>query len=88
MWDFDTGKVENNRYLVLGFTLEPAADIDTLPTDELIASGPLLSDDGSRILGSALLLEAHDEHNARSVLSADRYVGTEVHLWRFGGRPT
>lgn len=47
MWDFSGGRPNNNRYLVLGFTLEPAADATELPLrDELIASGPLLSDDG------------------------------------------
>ena len=57
-------------------------------SDELIASGPLLSDDGVFVLGAAVLLEAPDEAGAREVLSADRYTGIEVHQWQFGGRPT
>jgi uncharacterized protein YciI len=89
MWDFSGGRTDNNRYLVLGFTSEPAADAAEPPLrDELIASGPLLSDDGSLVLGAAVLLEAPDEDGARAVLSADRYAGIEVHQWRFGGRPT
>ncbi|MDQ3480625.1 MAG: YciI family protein, partial [Actinomycetota bacterium] len=53
MWDFSGGRPDNNRYLVLGFTLVPAADAAELPLrDELIASGPLLSDDGSLVLGA------------------------------------
>ena len=88
MWDFSRGRPDNNRYLVLGFTLEPAADATELPhRDELIASGPLLSDDGSLVLGTAVLLEAPDADSAWEVVPADRYVGIEVHQWQFGGRP-
>jgi len=88
MWDFHGGRPENNRHLVLGFTLEPAANAAELPLrDDLIASGPLLSDDGSLLLGAAVLLEAPDAEGARAILSPDRYVGIEVHQWRFGGRP-
>lgn len=88
MWDFDDGQSQHHRYLVLGFALEPAADAPDLPLrDELIACGPLLSDDGSLVLGAAVLLEAPDAGTAGAVLSADRYDGVEVHQWRFGGRP-
>lgn len=88
MWDFSIGQPEINRYLVLGFTLEPAANATDLPLrNELIACGPLLSDDGSVMLGTAVLLEAPDAEAAREVLSADRYAGIEVHQWQFGGRP-
>jgi uncharacterized protein YciI len=88
MWDFSGGQPDNNRYLVLGFRMEPAADAAELPLrDEVIAGGPLLSDDGSLVLGAAVLLEAPDADGARDVLTADRYVGVEVHQWRFGGRP-
>ncbi len=88
MWDFSGGRPDNNRYLVLGFALVPAADAAELPLrDELIASGPLLSDDGSLVLGAAVLLEAPDADAAQGVLPADRYTGVEVHQWRFGGRP-
>ncbi|MET7879746.1 YciI family protein [Micromonospora sp. DT68] len=88
MWDFNAGRPDYHRYLVLGFTLEAVADaVDPPIRDELIASGPLLSDDGSLVLGAAVLLEAPDADAARQVLSADRYTGIEVHQWRFGGRP-
>ena len=88
MWDFGGGRPDD-RYLVLGFTSEPAADATELPfRDELIACGPLVSDDGSLVLGAAILLEAPDADRAREVLSADRFAGIEVHQWRFGGRPT
>jgi len=88
MWDFSGSRPGNNRYLVLGFTSEAAAAATELPRrDELIVGGPLLSDDGSLALGAAVLLEAPDADGAREVLSAHRYVGIEVHQWRFGGRP-
>ncbi len=88
MWGFRGGRPGNNRYLVLGFTLEPAGDTAELPLrDELIASGPLLSDDGSLVLAAAVLLEAPEADSAGKVLAADRYAGIEVHQWRFGGRP-
>ena len=88
MWDFTRGRPGRIRYLVLGFTLEPAADAAAVPSsNELIASGPLLSDDGSLVLGAAVLLEAPDAAGAREVLSADRYVGIEVHQWQSNGRP-
>jgi hypothetical protein len=88
MWDFKGEQPEQHRNLVLGFTLEAAADAADPPVrDDLIASGPLLSDDGSMVLGAAVLLEAPDADTARDVLAADRYDGIEVHQWRFGGRP-
>jgi uncharacterized protein len=87
MWDFRAGQADQDRYLVLGFTSEPAADATEPPTgDELIACGPLLSDDGSLVLGAAVLLEATDAAGAQEVLSSDRYAGIEVHRWQFGGR--
>jgi uncharacterized protein YciI len=88
MWDFSGSRPGDNRYLVLGFTWEPATDATELPRhDDVIVSGPLLSDDGSLVLGAAVLLEAPGADDARRVLSTDRYSGIEVHQWRFGGRP-
>jgi hypothetical protein len=88
MWDFAEGRPGSKRFLVIGFTSVPAAEAADSPLgDELIASGSLLSDDGSWVLGAAVLLEAADAAGAREVLSADRYAGIEVHQWRFGGRP-
>ncbi|MGW1179407.1 YciI family protein [Kitasatospora sp. NPDC002543] len=87
MWDFPGGREDGNRYLVLGLGAGPAADLD-VPADrsELIAYGPLLSDDGTGWLGTAVLLRAPDREAARAVLTADRYADVEVHDWRFGGR--
>ncbi|MEU9593561.1 YciI family protein [Streptomyces sp. NPDC048193] len=87
MWDFPGGRTGGNRWLVLGLGTGQAADLEVPPgRDELIAYGPLLSDDGGTWLGTAVLLRAPDPETARAVLSADRYAGIEVHDWQFGGR--
>jgi uncharacterized protein len=87
MWDFPGGRDGGNRYLVLGLGTGPGADL-AVPAgrDELIAYGPLLSDNGAAWLGTAVLLRASDPETARAILTADRYVGIEVHRWQFGGR--
>lgn len=89
MWDFPGGRTGGNRYLVIGLGAGEAADL-TAPTDrhELIAYGPLLSDDAARWLGTAALLRAPDPATARTVLTASRYADIEVHDWQFGGRPS
>jgi uncharacterized protein YciI len=88
MWDFPGSQPGNSLYLVLGFTMEPAATATDLPRrEEVIVGGPLLSDDGSLVLGAGVLLEAPDADQARSILPEDRYTGIEAHQWWFGGRP-
>ncbi|WP_406470459.1 YciI family protein [Streptomyces sp. NBC_01615] len=89
MWDFPGGRTGGNRYLVLGLGSEHAVDLVVPPDrDELIAYGPLLSDDGATWLGTAVLLRAPDPDTARAVLTSDRYADIEVHNWQFGGRPS
>jgi len=87
MWDFPGGPTGGNRYLVLGLGAGPAADL-AVPAcrDELIAYGPLLSDDDANWLGTALLARARDPDAARAILTPDRYADVEVHGWQFGGR--
>jgi uncharacterized protein YciI len=87
MWEFPGGRTGGNRYLVLGLGTGQAADLPA-PAErhDLIAYGPLLSDDGTSWLGTAALLRAPDPDAARAVLTADRYAGIEVHDWQFGGR--
>jgi uncharacterized protein len=89
MWDFAGGRTGGNRYLVLGLGTGQAADLSP-PRDEheLIAYGPLLSDDGTRWLGTAALVRASHAATARALLTPDRYADMEVHDWRFGGRPS
>ena len=88
MWDFPGGRAGGNRYLVLGLGTGEAADLAVPPgRDDLIAYGPLLSDDGSTWLGTAVLVRVPDPDQARSILTPHRYASIEVHDWAFGGRP-
>jgi uncharacterized protein YciI len=79
-----------SRYLVLGLGAGQAADLAVPPAhDELIAYGPLLSDDAAAWLGTAALISARDPLAARAILTPDRYAGgVEIHNWQFGGRPS
>ncbi len=87
MWDFPGGRDGGSRYLVLGLGTGQAADLaPPSGRDELIAYGPLLSDDGTAWLGTAVLLRAPGPDAARAVLTAGRYAVIEVHRWQFGGR--
>ncbi|WP_053852778.1 YciI family protein [Streptomyces sp. NRRL B-24085] len=87
MWDFPGGRTGGDRYLVLGLGAGEAADLAVPPgKDDLIAYGPLLSDDATAWLGTAALVRAPDPERARAVLTADRYAAVEVHEWEFGGR--
>lgn len=92
MWDFPGGRSGGNRYLVLGLGApRPDDSAAAAPDlDDLIAYGPLLSDDGATWLGTAALLRAPGPEAARAVLSpgddAGRYADIEVHTWQFGGR--
>ncbi|MCZ7374529.1 YciI family protein [Micromonospora sp. WMMC250] len=89
MWDFPGGRTGGDRYLVLGLGEGQAVDLAVPPDpDELVAYGPLLSDDGDAWLGTAALLRASSQDAARAILTVDRYADVEVHDWRFGGRPT
>jgi uncharacterized protein len=87
MWDFPGGRDGGRRYLVLGLGMGQAADLVVPPgRDDLIAYGPLLSDDGAAWLGTAVLLRAPGPDKARAILTAGRYAAIEVHDWQFGGR--
>ncbi|HEX6445747.1 MAG TPA: YciI family protein [Streptosporangiales bacterium] len=88
MWDFPGGRTGGDRYLVLGLGSGDASDL-AVPADpeELIAYGPLLSDDGDTWLGTAVLTRALDPDTARALLTPAAYADIEVHNWRFGGRP-
>ncbi|GAA2058734.1 YciI family protein [Catenulispora yoronensis] len=87
MWEFAGGRTGEDRYLVLGLGEGEGVDLE-LPAgrDELIAYGPLLSDDGTVWLGTAALVRASDRESAASVLTVDRYADVRVHDWQFGGR--
>jgi uncharacterized protein YciI len=86
MWDFPGGRTGG---LVLGLGTGQADDLTVSPDrDELIAYGPLLSDDGGTWLGTAALVRASDPDKAGAVLTPDRYADIEVHNWACGGRPS
>jgi uncharacterized protein YciI len=93
MWDFPGGRSGGNRYLVIGLgagqSAGQGADL-AVPSgpDNLIAYGPLLSDDAATWLGTVALVRAPDPEAARSVLTPDRYTDIEVRNWQFGGRPS
>jgi uncharacterized protein YciI len=90
MWDFPGGLDGGSRYLVLGLGPGPGDVADLVAPgawrDELIAYGPLLSDDGTAWLGTAALVRAPDGDTARAVLAGERYADVEVHPWECGGR--
>ncbi|KRF20621.1 hypothetical protein ASG90_18815 [Nocardioides sp. Soil797] len=89
MWQFPPGYSEEKRWFVLGLGGGPAVD-DTVPPghdDQLIAFGPLLSDDGTRWLGTAALVQVSTPTEARAILTADRYASIDVYPWDYGGRP-
>src|SRR5215469_8082075 len=89
MWDLPGGRTDGNRYLVLGLGAGQAADLAVPPDrSELIAYGPLLSDNGTTWLGTAVLVRASTPDQARAALTPDRYADIEVHNWTFGGRPS
>ena len=68
----------------LGIELADPAPYDGLPVPlgEPVGFGPLLSDDGSLLLGAAVL--AATEAAARDALA--RFPAVEVHHWERGGR--
>ncbi|WP_369182169.1 YciI family protein [Streptomyces sp. Y1] len=89
MWEFPGGREGDDRFLVLGLGEGEPADL-AVPAnrDDLVAYGPLLSDDATAWLGTAAILRAPGPAAARAVLTADRYASIEVHPWHPGGRPS
>ncbi|MFE5940927.1 YciI family protein [Streptomyces sp. NPDC056480] len=97
MWDFPGGRTGGDRFLVIGLgaatATAEAVDLEApsggTDREDLIAYGPLLSDDGATWLGTAALVRAPDPEAARGVLpTPDAYAAVEVHDWQFGGRPS
>ena len=97
MWDFPGGREGGDRFLVIGLgaatavgrAVDPEVPSACEDRGDLIAYGPLLSDDGATWLGTAALVRASDPEAARAVLGTpDAYADIEVHDWQFGGRPS
>ena len=90
MWEFPGGPTDGNRYLVLGLGhgvgAGEAVDLGLpagIDRDDLIAYGPLLSDDGDTWLGTAALLRAPDPDAARA--SSRARSGTRISRCTTGG---
>ena len=76
------GGAATTGFLALGFTDPvPYAGLPA-PRADLVGFGPLLSDDGTRLLGAAVLAPSEDA--ARESLAG--LTGVEVHRWERGGR--
>jgi uncharacterized protein len=104
MWDFQGDPARNGRFLIIGHSAADAARDGALDDDQrrfvtdrrrhFIACGPLLSDDGTNWVGSAMLVELRDRATVEAMLAeapytrAGVYAGVEIHHWRFGGRPS
>lgn len=96
MWEFHGSG--NPRFLIFAQG-EPRPEDDEAQLaylrafdEELIAYGPVLSDDGDWV-GALVLMEAPDRSTAEARIAespdarAGLYSTVEVHDWRFGGRP-
>ena len=105
MWDFKGQPEKNRRFLIIahgkpGMEAERNQLADARRRyfaaggyqDCLIASGPLLSDDGKQWRGSAMMVELADRAAVDAMIGNDPYAKAglyetvEVHCWRFGGR--
>jgi uncharacterized protein len=105
MWEFDGDEVANRRFLVIGHGSRDTDAVDSALRaaqrrylvdggylEQLIARGPLLSDDGREWVGDATLIELPDRAAVEEMLAsapfvrAGLYANVEVHDWEFGGR--
>ncbi len=82
MWDFTEAVDGYGRFLVITM-----GEFDPAPvtSEHMIVYGELLALDREVRLGRAAMVEAPDREAAATLLPADG--DTEVHPWRFGGRP-
>ena len=84
MWDFTEAVAGYDRFLVITMG-------DSGPTPvtsrHMIVYGDLLALDGEARIGRAAIVEAPDREAAATLLPAGDDGRTQVHHWRFGGRP-
>jgi uncharacterized protein len=104
MWDFASA-VGHRRFLIIGHGAEGIDSVhDELVArhrrylreagylDCFIERGPLLSGDGERWMGSAMLVELPHRTSVDAMLAQDPYfleglyANIEAHPWEFGGR--
>jgi uncharacterized protein YciI len=107
MWEFEADPSVGKRFLVVGHgkpgTSGRRAElleahrryfVERGYQRRFIERGPLLSDDGTAWVGSAMLVELPDRAAVDAMLADEPYVRAglyahvEVHDWQFGGRPT
>lgn len=105
MWEFQGDPEHNQRFLVIGHgkpgmsaTRDGLLDahrryfVEQGYQQRFIARGPLLSDDGSAWVGSAMLVELPSHGAVEAMLANEPYASNglydriEIHRWRFGGR--
>lgn len=105
MWEFKGDPDRNRRFLIIGQGRPDVSDprgelleahrryyVDRGYLKHFIERGPLLSDDGKKWLGSAMLIEMPDRAAVEGMLADEPYVRAglyekiEIHNWRFGGR--
>jgi uncharacterized protein YciI len=106
MWDYPAELGDDRRFLVIGLG-KPGVEAARQALgaaqrrwfdqpghrDRFILRGPLLSDDGTEWLGSAMLVQLRDRGAVQAMLAgapcveAGLYTSVEVHDWQFGGRP-
>ncbi|MGW4462573.1 YciI family protein [Micromonospora sp. NPDC004704] len=84
MWDFNEAVDGYGRFLVIAWGDPGPGPITPKHT---IVYGDLLALDGETHLGRVALLEAPDREAAATSLPTGGEGPTEVHHWRFGGRP-
>jgi uncharacterized protein YciI len=106
MWDYPAEPGDDRRFLVIGHgrpgleadrqALEAAqrrwfGEVDH--RDEFILCGPLLAEDGTGWVGSALLVQLGDRAAVEAMVAGapdvqgEWYASVEIHDWQFGGRP-
>src|SRR4029450_1290512 len=86
MWEFEGDPNANQRFLVIGHGTpdgdaqagglrggQDAALVDKGYRDRLIERGPLLSNDGARWVGSAMLVEMPDRAGVETMLAGDPF---------------
>ncbi len=105
MWQFHGDPAQNRRFLVIGRGKPGMSDsrdslldahrayfIDNHYQERFLARGPLLSDDETEWIGSAMLIALPSRDAVEAMLAAEPYVRNglyetiEIHNWRAGGR--
>ncbi|MBG0829664.1 hypothetical protein HS041_18020 [Planomonospora sp. ID67723] len=84
MWDFTEAVDGYGRFLVITTGDSGPAPVTS---KHMIVYGELLALDCEARLGRAAVVEAPDREAAARLLPAGDNGRTEVHPWRFGGRP-